>query len=91
MQSVSITNKVLILLMENHIGGIMVRVLALSAVDHGFEPRTVKTKNYKIGICCFSAKYTALRRRTGWLGIRIMCLGGAICLSINCSFSAIAL
>jgi hypothetical protein len=32
------------------------------AVDHGFEPRSGKTKDYKIGICCFSAKYAALRR-----------------------------
>jgi hypothetical protein len=42
----------------------MVSVLASSAVDHGFEPRLGKTKNYKIGICCFSAKHTALRRKS---------------------------
>jgi hypothetical protein len=34
--------------------GVMVSVLALSAVDHGFEPRSGQTKDYKIGICCFS-------------------------------------
>ena len=34
-------------------------------------------------VCCFSAKYTALRARaqTGWHGNRIMCLSGATCLS----------
>jgi hypothetical protein len=40
----------------------MVSVLALSAVDRGFEPRLGQTKYYEIGICCFSAKDTALRR-----------------------------
>ena len=39
---------------ENNIGGVVVSVLASSAVDCGFEPRIGKTKDYKIGICCFS-------------------------------------
>ena len=34
----------------------MVSVLASSAVDHGFKPRSGHTKHYKIGISCFSAK-----------------------------------
>jgi hypothetical protein len=37
----------------------MVSVLASSAVDHGFEPRSGQTKEYKIGICCFSAKHAS--------------------------------
>jgi hypothetical protein len=41
----------------------MVSVLASSAVDHGFEPRSGQIKDYKIGICCFSAKHTALKRK----------------------------
>ena len=41
---------------------VMVRVLASSAVDRGFRPRSGQTKDYKIGICCFSAKHAALRR-----------------------------
>ena len=40
---------------KNRIGGIMVSVLTSSVVDHGFEPRSGQTKDYKIGICCFSA------------------------------------
>ena len=37
-------------------------------VDRGFKSRSVQTKNYKIGICCFSAKSTALRRKSkDWL------------------------
>ena len=46
----------------------MVSVLALIAVDRGFEHRSGQTKNYKIGICCFSAKHAALRRKDkDWL------------------------
>ena len=46
----------------------MVSVLALSAVDCGFEPWLGQTKDYKIGICCFSAKHAALRRKSrDWL------------------------
>jgi hypothetical protein len=30
----------------NRIVGVMVRVLVLSAVDHGFEPRSGQTKDY---------------------------------------------
>jgi hypothetical protein len=46
----------------------MVSVLALIAVDRGFEPRSGQTKDYKIGIRCFSAKHAALRRKSkDWL------------------------
>ena len=39
-----------------------------SAVDRGFKPRLGQTKYYKIGIYCFSAKHTAIRRKSkGWL------------------------
>jgi hypothetical protein len=36
--------------LPNHIGGVMVSVLALSAVDCGFEPQLGQTKDFKIGI-----------------------------------------
>ena len=49
---------------SNRIGGVMVSVLAPSAVDRGFEPRSDQTKDYKIGICCFSAKHAALKRKS---------------------------
>ena len=33
-----------------------------------FEPRSGQTKDYKIGICCFSANHAALRRKSkDWL------------------------
>ena len=46
----------------------MVSVLASSAIDCGYELRSCQTKEYKIGICCFSAKNAALRRKSkDWL------------------------
>ena len=48
----------------NRIGIVMVSVLVSSAVDRGFDPRSGQTKDYEIGICCFSAKHTALRRKS---------------------------
>jgi hypothetical protein len=46
------------------IGSVKVSVLALTAVDRGIEPLSGQTKDYKIGICCFSAKHATLRRKT---------------------------
>ena len=43
-------------------------VLASSAVDRGFDPRLGQTKDYKSGICCFSAEHAALRKKSkNWL------------------------
>ena len=46
----------------------MISVLAQSEVERGLEPWSGQTKDYKIGICCFSAKCAALRRKSkDWL------------------------
>jgi len=43
-------------------------MLASSAVDRGFVSRSGQSKDYTIGICCFSAKHAALRRTCkNWL------------------------
>jgi len=43
-------------------------VLASSAVYRGFGPQSGQTNDYNIGICCFSAKHAALRRKIkNWL------------------------
>ena len=43
-------------------------MLALSSVDRGVEPRWGITKDYFIGICCFSAKHAVLGRKSkNWL------------------------
>jgi hypothetical protein len=49
---------------SDRIGGVMVSMLASSAVDRGFEPWSGQTKDSKIGICCFSTKHAALRRKS---------------------------
>ena len=52
----------------NHIGGVMISMLASSALDHRFESRSGQTKDSKIGICCFCAKHAAFRRKSkDWL------------------------
>jgi hypothetical protein len=46
----------------------VVSVLGWRAVDRGFEPRFGQSMDYYIGMCCFSAKQAALRRKSkDWL------------------------
>ena len=49
---------------NNRICGVMVSVLTSSAVDRGSEPQSGQTKDYKIGICYFSAKHAALSSKS---------------------------
>jgi hypothetical protein len=50
------------------IDGLTVSVLASRVVDRCFESRSGQSKDYKIGICCFSAKHGSLRRKSkDWL------------------------
>ena len=52
----------------NRISSVMVSVLASSEIDCEYELRPCQTKEYKIGICCFSAKNASLRRKSkDWL------------------------
>jgi hypothetical protein len=71
----------------------MVIVLASSVIDRELESRSGQTKDFKIGICCFSAKHAALRRKNKDLlaRIMIMCASGATYLSVACCFSELAL
>ena len=77
-----------------YIGGVMVSsVLASSAVDHGFDPRSGQIKDYKIGMLCFSTKHTTLTRKSkDWLARnQEMCPSGTTCLFADCCFSELAL
>jgi hypothetical protein len=56
--------RLVILSIINHICGVMVSVLASSAVQRWFEPLSGQTKDFYIGIGCCSAKYAALRRKS---------------------------
>ena len=43
-------------------------VIMLSLSDRGLETWSSQTKDYKIGICCFSATHTSLRsKKKDWL------------------------
>ena len=48
---------------NNRISGVMFIVLTSSSVDWVFKPQAGLTKDYKIGICCFSARHAALWRK----------------------------
>jgi hypothetical protein len=46
----------------------MASMVASSAVDREFEPRSGQTKDYEIDICCLSADHAALRSKSkDWL------------------------
>ena len=46
----------------------MVSMLASSVIDRGFDTWPCQTKDYTFGICCFSAKHAALKRKSNdWL------------------------
>ena len=64
---------------------VIVCMLSSSAVDRGFEFRSGQIKDYKISMCCFSAKHTDVSNKNMpfWLGIRIMRPSEATCLPID--------
>jgi hypothetical protein len=51
---------ILMSLVSGRMGGVMVSLLASNGVNHGFKRMSGQTRDYKIGICCFSAKHTAI-------------------------------
>ncbi len=65
----------------------MVGVLVSRVVDRGFESLWGQTKDYTIGVCCFSSEDSIKEKgaKTGWnlLGIRIMCASGLTRLSTD--------
>ena len=71
----------------------MVSMLMSSAVDRGFELRSGQTKEYKIGICCFSAKHMVLRRKSkDWLAQnKDNVCKWVTCLFADCCFNELAL
>ena len=56
------TNTIVLKVRNIYFGGVIVGVLASSAMDRGFEPRSGQTKDYKIGTCCFSAKHAPFNK-----------------------------
>jgi hypothetical protein len=62
-----------------HFGGVMVKVLVSNPVDHGFEPQSGQTKDYKIGVCCFCSKHAECRRK----GKRLVGLKSGYCVRVG--------
>ena len=53
---------------QDHMGGVVVSVLASSVVDRGFKSWLGQTKEFKIGICYFSVKHAVSRKKSkDWL------------------------
>ena len=72
---------------SNRIGSVMVSMLASSVADGAFEPKLGQAKEHTIGSCCFSARHTALMRRSNyWLA-----WSEATYLPADCCISEIAL
>ena len=77
---------------KHGIGGEMVSVLASSAVDRGFEPRSGQIKDYQLVFFAslLSTQHYGERGNIGWLGIRIMSPNGVTFPPADCCFSKLA-
>ena len=71
----------------------MFSVFASSAKIVGSSPGRVKPKTMKLIYVgsSLSTQHYGERAKTGWLGIRIMCPSGTICLPADCCFSELTL
>ena len=69
--------------LENHIGDVMVSVLASIAVDRGFKPGRVKPKTIKLLFVASSLS----KQHSGERANERMCQSGATCLSADCCFT----
>ena len=84
----SFAKKITYYSVTNHLGGVMVRMLASTAIDSGFEPQSGQTKVFVASPLC--TQHQGVRAKTGFLGIRIICLSGAARLPADCCFSELA-
>ena len=74
-------------LILSSLNGVMVNVLASSAVDQNVRVPVESTKNLKNSICRFiCTQDKGLRAKTAWLRIRIIitCPCGVACISTDC-------
>ena len=75
------------------VGGILVSVLTSSVVDHETNIGVVKPDN-EVGICCFSAKHSVIRRKNKDLfapNQNNVFPSGATSLHLDCCFSGLEL
>ena len=77
---------------KHHICGVMVSVLASSAVDRGFGPRVKPRTMHLVFVASpLNTQHYGERAKIGWLEIRIMCPNGMTFLPAYCCFSELAL
>jgi hypothetical protein len=62
--NILLLNFLIVQISINYIDGVVISMLVSKVVDRGVETRFDQTKYYKIGICCFSAKHVAFRRKS---------------------------
>jgi hypothetical protein len=60
-------------------------LLDLSTVDRDFDHQSGQTKNYKIGMCCFSSTKEKEQRLVA--SVRIMCPSSVTCLLVDWYFN----
>ena len=72
----------------NRIGGVMVSVLASSAIDRGFEPRLMKLA---FVASLLYTQFYGERTNIGWLGISITCPSEEACLTTDSYFNELVL
>jgi hypothetical protein len=67
-------------MVRNHIGGVMVSILASRAVDRGFEHQLNKAKHYKIGFVAspLCLQHCGGKAPTGWQGMDLPITGLAL-------------
>jgi len=51
-------------------GGVIVSVYTSNVIERGYEPRSGRTKDYNVNMCCFPTKHVALRSKIkDWLAL----------------------
>ena len=84
--------KLVLLVEDDHIGGVMVSMLTSCTVNCGFEHSGTKRMTIKLVYAAYllSTWHLGERAKTGWLRIRVICLNVETCLSLVCCFSKLA-
>ena len=74
-------------------GGVMVSALATIAIDREFDHIRVKPSAIILAFVAsqLNTQHLAVRAKTLWIGIKIMCPSRTICLSSDCCFSELEL
>jgi hypothetical protein len=87
--NIKVKNEQMVYSFFNHIGGVMVSMLASSAVDRGFKPKTIKL--YIAVASPLNTQHLGELAKICWFFVGRICPNGATSLTANCCFSELAL